>query len=94
LRPKASPIAFIVLLLLVVDVAIFSAAQFPHQSYVLADQICFAAYNLCDQPFLLGVAAGTISSVYCLHLVIRRNYVACRRKLVTLAIEFCRRWVA
>ena len=61
------------ILLLFAVAAIFSAAQFQHQGYAWADQICFSVYNLCNQPFSLGLTTGLISSFYFSHLVIDEN---------------------
>jgi len=63
----------IVVVLLFVIAAIFTAAQFPHQGYAWAEEICFAAYGLCNHPYWLGLAAGLLSSVGCLHLIFRDN---------------------
>jgi len=59
----------LVLFLLCAVAVIFSAAQLQHQGYAWADEISFTAYNLCNQPFSLGITAGLISSFY-LFLVI------------------------
>src|SRR5712671_4130677 len=48
----------LVLFLLGAVAAIFTAAQLQQQGYGWADQICFTAYNLCNQPFSLGLTAG------------------------------------
>jgi hypothetical protein len=68
-----SAITGIVVFLLFVVAAIFSAARFQQQGYVWAGQICLAVYGLCDHPYWLGVAAGMLSIVGCLHLVFDKN---------------------
>jgi len=52
-QPKAGNDGIVVVLLFVIA-AIFTAAQFPHQGYGWADEICFAAYGLCNHPYWLG----------------------------------------
>ncbi|HLQ94223.1 MAG TPA: hypothetical protein VK148_29735 [Xanthobacteraceae bacterium] len=59
----------LVLFLLGAVAAIFTAAQLQQQGYAWADQICFTAYNLCNQPFSLGLTAGLISSFYLLLVI-------------------------
>jgi len=60
----------IVVLLLLLDTTIFSAAQLQQQGYAWADEVCFSTYGLCNRPFFLGLIAGLVSSMYFLHLVV------------------------
>jgi hypothetical protein len=65
---------FIFALLAVIShAALVSAGQFDGQGIVWATQACSHTYNLCHHPFLLGVSAGIISSLYFLQVVFRRT---------------------
>jgi hypothetical protein len=55
---------------LLLDATIFSAAQLQNQGYAWASAVCVSTYGLCDRPFLLGLIAGSLSSMYFLHSVV------------------------
>jgi hypothetical protein len=64
-------VAFLLVVLACATIA--SAADFQGQGIVWADQVCSQSFGLCHQPFLLGVVAGLIISVYFLRNFIRGN---------------------
>jgi len=60
-------VPIVVLLLLLLDATIFSAAQLQYQGHGWADEVCFSTYGLCNRPFFLGLIAGVVSSIYFVH---------------------------
>jgi hypothetical protein len=61
------------LVILIACAAMVSAGQFQGQGFAWADQICLQTFGVCHQPFLLGLSAGLISSIYFLGILIRRK---------------------
>src|SRR2546423_458134 len=70
---KATIMLLFALLAVIAHAALVSAGQFDGQGVAWATQACSHSYNLCHQPFLLGLSAGIISSLYFLQAVFRRT---------------------
>jgi hypothetical protein len=51
---------FLFAILLAVVLAIAGAAQFQHQGYFLAEQICLATQGACSYPVALAVVAACL----------------------------------